>query len=68
MPAGRAFYRLADLDRFERLAAQGVRIVFNGGLPQSCRSYSVVLHGETDERVTAAIKGSNGAARPGSWF
>jgi len=46
---------LADLDRFARLAAQGVRIVFIGGLPQSSRSYSAVVRGETDERVAAAM-------------
>lgn len=46
---------LADLTRFERLAARGVRILFIGELPEHGRSYAAVLRGETDERIAAAV-------------
>lgn len=61
---------LADLTRFEVLAARGVRILFVGELPRHSRSYSAVLRGETDERVAAAVArllSMNGVARVGTY-
>lgn len=57
---------LADLARFEALAARGVRILFVGDLPRHSRSFSAVLRGETDDRVgsmVARLVAMDGVAR-----